>query len=74
MHVLSFLKDRVVELVKDEGGQDGFEYLLVIGGVSVAVILAIATPAGGAMVGAVIDGTCSAIDTIPNFPTANCTP
>lgn len=53
--------------------QDAFEYLLVIGGVTVAVILAIATPAGGAMVRAVVDGVCTAIDTIPSITLSDCT-
>ena len=33
-------------LSADERAQDAFEYVLVIGGVTVAVILAVATPVG----------------------------
>ncbi|MEZ4503839.1 MAG: hypothetical protein R3C39_14550 [Dehalococcoidia bacterium] len=59
----------------DERAQDAFEYLLVIGGVTVAVILAVATPAGGAMINAVIDGVCTAIGTIPAIGSlGDCTP
>ena len=72
--MLRALISRISAFVRDERAQDGFEYLLVVGGISVAVILAIATPAGGAMVTAVIDGTCTAIDTIPNITMGNCTP
>lgn len=69
---VSFLR----RFVREEAAQDAFEYLLVIGGVSVAVILAIATPAGGLMVNAVIDGVCTAIDALPQIVIAAsaCTP
>jgi Flp pilus assembly pilin Flp len=63
MQLLSYLKDRVMALLREEDGQDGFEYLLVIGGVSVVLIAAIATAAPG-LIGQVITGTCNAIATV----------
>ena len=43
MHFLSIVKDRVLSLIGREDGAVGFEHLLVIGGVSVAIVLAAAT-------------------------------
>ena len=51
-------------LHRDERAQDGFEYLLVVGGISVAIILAIVAPVGGGLIGAVLDGTCNAMSTV----------
>jgi Flp pilus assembly pilin Flp len=65
--VMPFVKNALGSLHADERAQDAFEYLLVIGGVSVAVILAVATPVGGAMIDAVITGVCNAINTIPDM-------
>jgi hypothetical protein len=76
MALVQYLRTMLASLHTDERAQDAFEYLLVIGGVSVAIILAIATPAGGAMVNAVIDGVCVAIDSLPAIEIAAgaCTP
>ena len=46
---------------RDEA-QDGFEYLLVVGGVSVAVVIAMATTPG--LISAVIDAVKLAIKTV----------
>jgi Flp pilus assembly pilin Flp len=73
LFVVTYFKSLLGALHRDERGQDAFEYLLVIGGVSVAVILAIATPVGGAMVNAVIAGVCTAISTIPHMTVTACT-
>lgn len=48
----------------DQRAQDAFEYLLIIGVVSVAVVVAISTPAGGWLVTAVVNGVCTAINSI----------
>ena len=56
-------------LLSDERAQDAFEYMLVVGGVSVAIILAIATPVGTNLITAVVDGVCAAMDTIPVIST-----
>ena len=68
---LSYVKSLVGRVRSEERAQDAFEYLLVIGGVTVAVILAVATPLGGSMITAVINGVCGAINTI-NFVTVAC--
>jgi Flp pilus assembly pilin Flp len=69
--LVMFLKNALRSLHQDERAQDAFEYLLVIGGVSVVVILAMVTPVGNTMINAVIDAVCQAIDTaIPGNTTA----
>lgn len=65
--------------VRAEAAQDAFEYVLIIGMVVVAVLVAIATPLGGAMIDAVIDGVCAAIDAMDGplgitIPDGACTP
>ena len=63
MKAFNFIKRQVRDLIVEEDGQDGFEYLLVIGGVSVAVVIAaaaLATETPG-----VVTAVCGAIDTIP---------
>ncbi len=40
MQFINFIKDRISALFTEESGQDGIEYLLVIGGISVAIIVA----------------------------------
>jgi uncharacterized protein (UPF0333 family) len=57
-------------LIRSDSAQDAFEYLLVIGGVTVAIIIAIATPVGSTMINAVVDGVCAAIDSVPTITVA----
>lgn len=66
----------IARFIGEDKAQDAFEYLLVIGGVSVAVILAITTPVGQNMVEAVVDGVCVAIDSLPQIAigAGSCTP
>jgi Flp pilus assembly pilin Flp len=45
---------------KDTRAQDAFEYLLVVGGVSVAIVVAMTTAPG--LTDALVDGVCNAID------------
>jgi hypothetical protein len=66
MQFIHSLKKNLKALVVEEGGQDGFEYLLVIGGVSVVVVGAIATGGLGGVAGALTDGVCGAINTVMN--------
>ena len=66
--------DGLRSFVRAESAQDAFEYVLIIGVVVVAVLIAIATPVGSAMINAVIDGVCTAISTLPNITVTNCTP
>lgn len=62
--ILSYFRTLLAAIHRDERAQDVFEYLLVIGGVSVAVIFIIATPVGETMIGAVISGVCDAMATV----------
>jgi Flp pilus assembly pilin Flp len=62
---IEFLKDRIAALVSEESAQDGIEYLLVVGGVSVAIIVAIVTFPG--LLDGLVTATCDAIETIPEF-------
>ncbi len=70
MHFLSTVKDRILGLIGREDGAVGFEYLLVIGGVSVAVVLAAAALATATP--GVVTGVCSAIATIPGMGAVTC--
>ncbi len=51
-------------LFRDERAQDVFEYVLIIGIITVAVLVAVATPIGQTLIQAVVKGTCSAISAI----------
>jgi hypothetical protein len=62
-YALAYLRS----VLRDDRAQDAFEYLLVIGGVSVAIIIAMVTPVGSNIINAVVDGVCTAIQGIPNF-------
>ncbi len=57
------LKTRALSFIQNEDGVVAWEYLLVIAGVSVAVIAAVALGADP-LIDAVISGTCGAIQTI----------
>ncbi len=46
----------------DENAQDVFEYVLIIGIITVAVLVAVATPFGGNISAAIVNGTCNAIN------------
>ena len=59
-----------LKVARDARAQDSFEYLLVLGGVSVAVVLAIAAPVSGSLLTGVVDGACSAVASI--VPAASC--
>lgn len=61
---LAYFMSLARSLGRDERAQDAFEYLLVIGGISVAVIIAITTVGFDTMATAVIDGVCGAIELI----------
>lgn len=53
--------------VRDTRAQDAFEYLLVIGGVSVVIVGAVATNPGG-LIQPVIDGVLAAITSLLPVP------
>ena len=66
-NALCSIKDRVQSFIQDQKGVVAWEYLLVIAGVSVAIIVAIAF-AAPSLIQAVINGTCSALDTVMTMP------
>ena len=72
VQILWLVRDKVLSFLREEKAQDVFEYLLIIGGVSVMVILAVATPVGATLINAVITGVCSAISTIPGMEAVAC--
>jgi Flp pilus assembly pilin Flp len=70
MHLFSVILDRLSSLIREEDGQDGIEYMLVVGGVSVGIILAMVAVPGA--IPAIVTGMCSAIATIPGFGGVSC--
>ena len=71
LETLLLLKSRVQSLLQEETGVVAWEYLLVIAGVSVAIIVAVSL-APPVLSSAVINATCSAMHTILPTP-AVCT-
>ena len=65
LKVISFVQSRMGRLAREESAQDGFEYLLVIGVVSVGVIAAIVGLPG--LVASVIAGVTAAIKALPGM-------
>jgi len=63
VQTLWLIRDKVLSFLKSERAQDTFEYVLIIGGISVAVIAAVVLAAPNLM-DQVIDGTCTAISTV----------
>jgi len=62
--------DRLSSFLKREDGQDAFEYMLIIGGVSVAVIIAVVAIAAASP--SLRTMTCTAIATITNYGGFSC--
>ena len=62
--------DRVQSFLQREDGQDAFEYMLIIGGVSVAVVIAVALLATN--VPGLRTATCAAIAGITQYSTFSC--
>ena len=73
MQLLLTLKNHLFSFLKDERAQDALEYILVVGGVTVAVIRALALAAPG-LINAVIDGVCVALEEIEFIDLGDCTP
>lgn len=67
---LSFMWSYVRSLISEETGQDGFEYLLVVGGVSVAIVVAMAAVPG--LTTGLVAAVCAAINTVIT-PDMSCT-
>ena len=59
-------------LIRNDHAQDAFEYLLVIGGISVIVVFAMVSPIGDNIINSLIDGVCAAINTVMD-PDISCT-
>lgn len=59
MQLINYIMGRVSTMFSEEDGQDGFEYLLIVGGVSVAIVLAMAAVPG--LMPEVIKGVCTQI-------------
>jgi Flp pilus assembly pilin Flp len=68
--VLDQAAGQVRSFLQREDGQDAFEYMLIIGGVSVAVVVAVALLATN--VPGLRTATCAAIATITNYGTFSC--
>ena len=62
--MFAFVLASVRKFIQSDSAQDAFEYLLVIGGVSVAIVLVMVSPLGNDIVYGVVNGVCSAIDQV----------
>jgi Flp pilus assembly pilin Flp len=71
MQLIRNLIDRVVEFHREDSAQDTFEYMLIIGGVTVAVIgvIVVAAPS---LLTSVKTAVCNAVKTIPHMSTISC--
>lgn len=69
--VMDQAAEQVRSFLQREDGQDAFEYMLIIGGVSVAVVVGIAVLAFG--VPGIRTATCDAIATISGYSGFSCT-
>jgi hypothetical protein len=72
LFALSYVKSLMGRVFTEERAQDAFEYILVIGGVTVLVIGAIATPIGTALIDTVVGGVCTAVDGVLGTSTLGC--
>jgi Flp pilus assembly pilin Flp len=70
VQLLWLVRDRVLGFLREERAQDTFEYILIIGGISVAVIAAVVLVAPSLM-DQVVYGVCKAVETI--VPDVSCT-
>jgi len=68
--IYAYIKTTLDRLVRDERAQDGFEYILVVGAITVAVIAAMITPVGTTLINAVVDGACNAMNGLPTVTVA----
>jgi Flp pilus assembly pilin Flp len=60
----------VLLFLRRENGQDAFEYMLIVGGVVVAVVVAVALLANSAP--GLLSATCAALATIPQISSFSC--
>jgi len=71
VQILWLIRDKVLSFLRDTRAQDTFEYVLIIGGITVALIFALVVAVPSLMDG-VIGGVCAAINTILE-PDITCT-
>lgn len=64
-HLYWYLRALLGTWLSDDRAQDAWEYLLVVGGVSVGIILAMATVPG--LTNTLITAVCNAIGSIPRL-------
>jgi Flp pilus assembly pilin Flp len=69
-HLYWYLRALLGSMLSDDRAQDAWEYLLVVGGVSVAIILAMAAVPG--LTDSLIRAVCAAIGTIPTLNGIQC--
>jgi len=67
-HLYWYLRALLGTWLRDERAQDAWEYLLVIGVVVVAVILAIVTPVGQDLINQVISAVSTNVLSVLAFP------
>ena len=65
------VKNALDRFHRSEDGADAFEYLMVVGGVVVAIIIAVVAGTPG-LINPVITGVCGAIDTVVPGPAFAC--
>lgn len=70
MDTFRHLPSTLRQFASEQTGQDAFEYMLVIGGVTVAAILAVTTPIGTTLAAKIVAGVCTSIKQIPNMTNA----
>ena len=75
VEALSLLKTRAQSFLQNKRGAVAFEYVLIIGGVSV-VLIGLLTGAGAVFMPAVIDAVCAAANTLGGITitAGSCTP
>jgi hypothetical protein len=62
MQLLINLKNNIVDMIRETRAQDAFEYILIVGGVSVAIIVALALSSN--LIDPIINGVACAIEDI----------
>jgi Flp pilus assembly pilin Flp len=61
MQVASYLMTRPQEVLTEESAQDAIEYLLVVGGISVAIVLAVTVIGNPTFIGSIINEVKNAV-------------
>jgi len=72
MQWIAYFRAAMARFFVDERAQDTFEYVLIIGAVVVAVILAVTTPIGNNLIKGIVGGVCTAVKGISNMGGVTC--